>query len=127
MRKTDLPKRRTIAKFETLGDKAAGKVRPPGPKWEDDKFNAGERVGVFLLNDGREEVQLFARRRQLEAIREALEMAEVDEIVTDGWLELVYASDIETANGTAKGWEASYIPPDEVDAALPLGFGEAGF
>jgi hypothetical protein len=119
MRKDDLPKRRTTAKFEHIGDKAAGEIMPPGPQWQDDKFNAGDRVLVLILNDGDYEVQLYARRRQQEAIHEALDLAEADAISTGGWLELVYAADVETANGTGKRWDATYVPAGQLgDAGL---------
>lgn len=109
MRKDDLPKRKAIAKFEHIGDKVAGEVT--ACEWQADKFNPGEQVLAFTLNDGTDEVQLFARRRQQEAIREALEYAEADEILVGGWLELVYADDLETSAGVAKQWDAAYTPP----------------
>jgi hypothetical protein len=113
MRKDDLPKRQEIVKFEHVGDKVAGEVL--SVEFANDKFNEGERVLVLELDTTDGPVQCYARRRQQEAIREALDVADVDDILVGGWLELVYAGDFEVsgAANAAKRWEAVYEPPAE--------------
>ncbi len=131
MRKDDLPKQKAIAKWEVHGDKAAGEVT--ADEWQDDKFNDGERVLVIDLDTVDGQLRCYTRRRQQEAIREALDVAEWDGELVGGWLELVYAGDIDTSAGTAKRWEASYVPPggtaparaEKVDEpSEPIGVGE---
>jgi hypothetical protein len=119
MKLSDLPKRRAIAKFDTVGDRVAGEVLAPGPEWQADKFNPDGEVLVFTLGTADGEVQLFARKRQLEAIHEAAELAGADEILTGGWLELEYSGEVEVGSGTAKCWDAAYRSPDD-----PIGVGE---
>jgi hypothetical protein len=118
MRKDDLPKRQEIVKFEHVGDRVAGEVR--SAEFANDKFNEGERVLLLDLDTTDGPVQCYARRRQQEAIREALDVAEVDEILVGGWLELVYASDFEVSGAAnpAKRWEATYEAPAESTPAF---------
>jgi hypothetical protein len=114
MRKDDLPKRRTTFKFETPGDRMAGEV--VSAKLIDSKFDDdSDRVLLLDLDTVDGPVRYYARRRQQEAIREALDMAEVDDILPGGWLELVYAGDYETSGAAnpARRWESVYEPPAE--------------
>jgi hypothetical protein len=115
MRKDDLPKRRTTFKFETPGDRLAGEITSHkfiDSKYEDDD---GEKVRTLLLDldsvDG--PVRYYAGRKQQEAIREALDLAEVDELLIGGWLELLYVANIDTPGATnpARRWESVYEPP----------------
>jgi hypothetical protein len=113
MRKNDLPKRRTAFKFDTPGDRMAGEVK--SAKLVDSKFD-DDNDQVLLLDlstvDG--PVRYYARRRQQEAIREALDMAGVDDLLPGGWLELEYAGDVDTGGiKPARRWDAVYEPPAE--------------
>jgi hypothetical protein len=69
-------------------------------------------------------MRYYAGRKQQEAIREALEVAGWSGELEGGWLELLYAGDIETPGGgkPARRWEAVYEPPAQPVQSAPKWF-----
>jgi hypothetical protein len=98
-----------FATFNEIGDHIEG-VIVNEPQWIEDPLNSERQMlKIVLQSDSGVYWQLNARTQMPTAIDDALEAAEVDEIVAGGRL----AVELAEFKSTTKIYKATYTPPDD--------------